>query len=125
MTSTSDKFEESSTEIINQSLTELLVTNNSTVSGTPKASSSPSRPDSPTKEALKDRIQELEKCVSDMSKENSSLQHQTDLLNAELENAKKVNKTSKTEIKRLTKDNDNLRREISRISGLRRYVSDD
>ena len=124
MTSTSDKFEES-TEIINQSLTELLATNNSTVSGTPKASSSPSRPDSPTKESLKDRIHELEKCVSDMSKENSSLQHQTDLLNAELENAKKVNKTSKTEIKRLTKDNDNLRREISRISGLRRYVSDD
>ena len=57
MTSTSDKFEESSTEIINQSLTELLATNNSTVSGTPKASSSPSRPDSPTKEALKDSIQ--------------------------------------------------------------------
>ena len=37
---------------------------------------------------------------------------------------KKVNKTSKSEIKRITKDNDNLRRELSRIKGLRKYTDD-
>ena len=35
-----------------------------------------------------------------------------------------MNKTSKSEIKQITKDNDNLRRELSRIKGLRKYTDD-
>ena len=103
-----------------KSLTELLATNNVTSNAT----SSPSQSAGRTKDTLNDQIRELQKCVSDLSKQNSSLQSQIDLLEFELENLKKMNKTSKSEIKRKTKDNDNLRQKLSRIKGLRKYTND-
>ena len=75
-----------------KSLTELLATNNVT----PNATSSPSQSAGQTKYTLNDQIRELQKCVNDLSKQNSSLQNQIYLLETELENSKKVNKTSKS-----------------------------
>ena len=74
--------------IFNQSLTELLATGGVT----PTATSSPSRSDSPTKDALNKKIGELQTCVNDLTGQNSSLQNQIDLLQSELDDAKKVNK---------------------------------
>ena len=120
MISSIEISEECNLNSTDKSLTELLATDNVT----PNATSSPSQSAGRTKDALNDQIRELQKCVSDLSKQNSLLQNQIDLLESELENSKKVNKTSKSEIKRITKDNDNLRRELSRIKGLRKYTDD-
>ena len=101
-----------------QSLTELLDTN----SMPPTATSSPGNSDNSYSCSLRKTIHDLEKQVDSLSKQNSALQNQLDLL--EVDNDKKIEKNNKNELKRITKDNDNLRREISRISGLRKHLSD-
>ena len=107
-------------EMDDQSLTELLGAN----SIPPTATSSPGNSDTAYSCPLRKTIHDLEKQVDSLSKQNSALQNQLDLLEVELDNAKKIEKTNKNELKRITKDNDNLRREISRISGLRKHLSD-
>ena len=47
-----------------------------------------------------------------------------DLLQNELEQYKRKQKHLQSEVKRLTGDNDNLRRELSRYKGMRRFVVD-
>ena len=103
-----------------RSLTELLGSN----SMPPTAASSPSNSNHVHPSLLKKTIHDLEKQVENLSKQNSSLQHQLDLLEVELDNAKKIDKNNKNELKRITKDNDNLRRELSRVNGLRKFLSD-
>ena len=99
-TSTTEQSLESHLNIFNQSLTELLATGGVTLTAT----SSPSRSDSPTKETLKKKIGELQTCVNDLTKQNSSLQNQIDLLQSELDDAKKseqkLKKWSETNHKR-------------------------
>ena len=107
-------------EMDGQSLTELLGTN----SIPPTATSSPGNSDTSYSCPLRKTIHDLEKQVDSLSKQNSALQNQLDLLKVELDNAKKIEKNNKNELKRITKDNDNLRREISRIGGLRKHLSD-
>ena len=107
-------------EMDDQSLTELLGTN----SIPPTATTSPGNSDTSYSCPLRKTIHDLEKQVDSLSKQNLALQNQLDLLGVELDNAKKIEKNNKNEHKRITKDNDNLRREISRISGLRKHLSD-
>ena len=59
--------------------------------------------------------------------EKSSIAAQNDLLLSEIDGYKKSNRVQKAEIKKLTTSNDNLRREISKYKGIRKYVksSDD
>ena len=102
-----------------QSLTELLGSDNVP----PKAASSPSSSDHSQSDSYKRTICDLRQQSEGLRKQNSALQHQVELLEEELNNAKKLDRNNKNELKRLTKDNDNLRREISRIGGVRKLVS--
>ena len=53
---------------------------------------------------------------------NLRLQNQVDLLHAELSEQQKLIKRQKCEIKRLTNENDNQRRILSRYQGIRRFT---
>ena len=110
---------QSSLVMDDQSLTELLGSDNVP----PKAASSPSSSDHSQSDSYKRTICDLRQQAEGLRKQNSALQHQVELLEEELNNAKKLDKNKKNELKRLTKDNDNLRREISRIGGVRKFVS--
>ena len=54
--------------------------------------------------------------------ENFSLRAQVDLLHSELLRYKKTQNSQRTEIKRLKSDNDNLRKQVSKHSGIRRHT---
>ena len=54
--------------------------------------------------------------------ERISLQNQVELLVSEIDTLKKTDKNQKSEIKKLTNENDKLRKDISRVSGIRRHV---
>lgn len=54
--------------------------------------------------------------------ENVRLQHQIELLQTEFKQQQKTLKNQKSEIKRLTTDNDNLRRTLSKHRGIGKYI---
>ena len=54
--------------------------------------------------------------------ERTALQHQIELLISEIDQIKRTDKTQKCEIKKLINENDKLKREISRFSGMRKYA---
>ena len=54
--------------------------------------------------------------------EKISLQNQVDVLMAEIDSLKKTDKSQKNGIKKLMNGNDKLRKDISRVSGIRRYA---
>ena len=60
--------------------------------------------------------------IQGLRDERSALQNQVDLLISDIESLKKTNKVQKNEIKQLTNENDKLRREISKCTGLRRFT---
>ena len=69
-----------------------------------------------------DDISDLQlKCERQFS-ECISLRAQVDLLYDENEQQKKIRKSQQSEIKRLKNDNENLRRQLSKVSGMRRYT---
>ena len=51
-----------------------------------------------------------------------SLESQFELLESELSKCKKTDASQKTQIKKLTKDNDKLRRELSKFNGMRKFT---
>ena len=51
------------------------------------------------------------------------LQNHVELLEADIDRSKKLRKTQTAEIKRLTVENDNLRRELSKYQGMRKFVT--
>ena len=55
-------------------------------------------------------------------KDNTSMRNQVELLQCELEQNKKLSDKQKQEIKRLLGENDNLRRDLSRYNGMRRFA---
>ena len=57
--------------------------------------------------------------------ERAALQHQVDLLMSEIDSFNKKDKAQKIEIKRLTRDNDKLRKDISKFNGMRKYMGAD
>ena len=57
--------------------------------------------------------------------EKTRLHNTVELLQIEIEEYKRNQKVMKSEIKRLTTDNDNLRRTLSRYRGMRRYTTSD
>ena len=52
------------------------------------------------------------------------LQNQVELLESELDKYKKSDNAQKASIKKLTRENDHLKRELSKFTGMRKYVSD-
>ena len=60
-----------------------------------------------------------------VSNERAALQQQIDLLMTEIDKFKKLDKTQKFEIKRLNNENDRLKKDISKYSGMRRYTHRD
>ena len=60
--------------------------------------------------------------IEDLTAENSSLVSQIDLINDELKCQKKTLHFQKSSIKKLTKDDDNLRKELSQFRGMRKYT---
>ena len=57
--------------------------------------------------------------------ERTALQQQVDLLMAEIDMFKKVDKAQKVEIKRLNNENDKLKRDVSKYNGMRKYTDSD
>ena len=75
----------------------------------------------PSRESYQDAILRLEARVlaanielQGVSDERNSLQQQIELLMTEIDKFKKVDKMQKLEIKKLTNDNDKLKRDISK-----------
>ena len=60
-----------------------------------------------------------------VSDECNALQQQIELLMTEIDKFQKVDKMQKLEIKKLTNDNDKLKRDISKYNGMRRFTSSD
>ena len=58
------------------------------------------------------------------SREKTTMQHQIDLLQAELEKYKKIGDKQRQEIKKLSGENDDLKRDLSKHNGMRRFTSD-
>lgn len=56
--------------------------------------------------------------------EITRLNAQIDLLSGEIDRYKKTQSSQKSEIKKLANENDDLRRQLSRFNGMRRFVSD-
>ena len=56
---------------------------------------------------------------------NQSATAQNELLNSEIDQYRKTIKEQKSQIKKLSNDNDNLRREISKYKGIRKYINND
>ena len=52
------------------------------------------------------------------------LQAQLELLESEIDKYKKTDAAQKASIKKLTRDNDSLKRELSKFTGMRKYLSD-
>ena len=50
------------------------------------------------------------------------MQHQIDLLQSELTKYKKMSDKQRQEIKKLASENDNLKRDLSRHNGMRRFT---
>ena len=92
-----------------QILNDALPTQNSNSSDIPSPTQSPEIPQS-----VKDRIAYLEQT-------NASLICERDLLNDDLNSATKLLDQFKKNNKKLTTDNDNLRRDISKKSGIRKF----
>ena len=76
----------------------------------------------PTVASSPQRGSEDNDVIEDLRIYIAALNNQIDLLNGEMEVKKKVDKRHKSEIKRLTNDNDQLRRQISRYRGMRKYT---
>ena len=57
-----------------------------------------------------------------VSAERAALQQQVELLISEIDSLKKVDKTQKNVIKRLINENDKIKRDISKHTGIRRYT---
>ena len=57
--------------------------------------------------------------------ERAAMQHQVDLLMSEIDSFNKKDKAQKIEIKRLTRDNDKLKKDISKFNGMRKYMGAD
>ena len=55
--------------------------------------------------------------------ERISLQHQVELLMSEIDNMKKTDKNKKCEIRKLLNENDKLKKDASKLSGIRKYTS--
>lgn len=71
-----------------------------------------------------DTIVVLETEIELKNDENNRLKSQVELLESEIDRFHKLQKNQTTEIKRLTADNDKLRRELSRHQGMRRFVTE-
>lgn len=66
----------------------------------------------------------FEKRIADLNKHNSRLRNHVELLESEIDKLGKVDKKQKKEIKRLIKENDNVRADLSRNRGMRKFVKD-
>ena len=54
--------------------------------------------------------------------ERNALQNQVDILMTEIDSFKKTDKNQKNEIKKLMNENEKLKKDISRVSGIRRFT---
>ena len=85
-----------------------------------------------TEDSLLDQVVRLESqliygqlCLDREREEKTTLQNHLELLNAELKEYKKVNNKQKLEIKKMSSENDRLKRELSRHVGMRRFTDTD
>ena len=62
--------------------------------------------------------------VCELTDANTRLQNQIELLESDIDNHIKLDQAQKTAIKKLKRENDNLRRELSKCTGIRKYMSD-
>ena len=76
-------------------------------------------------QVLEAQLLDVQNKLQTMFATNQSITAQNDLLNAEIEQYRKTIKDQKSQIKKVTNENDNLRREISKCKGIRKYVQSD
>ena len=110
---------DTSIHINDRSLTDMLMSGG--VSGTMAESTEPCTVEARLQSKLAAAALALEHEIT----EKTRLHNTVELLQAEIEEYKRNQKVMKSEVKRLTTDNDNLRRSISRYRGMRRYTTND
>ena len=76
-------------------------------------------------QVLEAQLLDVQNKLQTMFATNQSITAQNDLLNAEIEQYRKTIKDQKSQIKKVTNENDNLRCEISKCKGIRKYVQSD
>ena len=104
------------------SLTDMLISGNDSEAG----STVDSNANSLDAEArLQSQLAATALALEQETAEKMRLQNTIDLLQSEIEKHKRVQKVSKNEIRRITTENDNLRREMSRSPDMRRYNTSD
>ena len=74
-------------------------------------------------DALHSQLSTASEDITKLCGENNSLMRQIKLLEDELDKYKKLNTNQKNAIKKLTCDNDKLKKQISQYTGIRKYTS--
>ena len=69
-------------------------------------------------------VSNLRATIKDLIKQKKSLESQVSVLNTELGEKQKLDKNRIQEIKRITKQNDNLLKRISQLEGMRKFTTD-
>ena len=110
--------------ITDQSLTDLLAATDVTNFSNDSSNSNNSLPESNDQMILRLEAKLLATNIELQAEinEKNSLQNQVDILMAEMDSLKKIDKNQKNQLKKLMNENDKLRKEISRVSGIRRYT---
>ena len=70
-----------------------------------------------------DSVTDMSRQLRELSDTNTRLQNQIALLESDIENHLKLDQTQKAAIKKLKRENDNLRRELSKHTGMRKYAN--
>ena len=79
--------------------------------------------DNPTIRRLEAELIDVKGRAEFEETEKKRLQNQVDLLSGEVEDFKNIYKNMKKEVKLLTKSNDNLRKELSKHQGMRKFAT--
>ena len=118
-----DSFDSSAT-INDRSLTDMLASGTCSVQSAALAAENTNDVQSSNRAArLESQITAAALALEHEISEKQSMKNAIDLLNNELDEHKRNQKNLQSEIKRLTCENDKLRRELSRYKGIRKYIT--